>query len=69
MIRLHVTVEGATEQRFLKDVLAPHLAQHSVFADARLVLTSKDKRAGIEYRGDFVERALMRPRRRTSARG
>lgn len=53
MIRLHVTVEGATEQRFLKEVLCPHLAQHSVYADGRAVLTSKDKRAGIEYRGGF----------------
>ena len=53
MIRLHVTVEGPTEQRFLKDVLSPHLAEHSVYADGRPVLTSKDKRAGREYRGGF----------------
>jgi uncharacterized protein CbrC (UPF0167 family) len=53
MIRLHVTVEGQTEQRFVKDVLSSHLAERSVFADARLVLTSKDKRAGREYRGGF----------------
>jgi hypothetical protein len=53
MIRLHVTVEGPTEQRFLKDVLGPHLAEHSVYVDGRPVLTSKDKRAGVEYRGGF----------------
>jgi hypothetical protein len=53
MIRLHVTVEGATELRFLKDVLAPHLGEHGVFADAQSVLTSKDKRANKEYRGGF----------------
>lgn len=53
MIRLHVTVEGQTEQRFVKDVLCSHLAEHSVLADARPVLTSKDKRARTEYRGGF----------------
>lgn len=53
MIRLHVTVEGQTEQNFVKTVLAPHLAQSSVFADARAILTSKDKHNGREYRGGF----------------
>jgi hypothetical protein len=53
VIRLHITVEGQTEQRFVKDILSSHLAERSVFADARPVLTSKDKRAGREYRGGF----------------
>jgi len=53
MIRLHVTVEGQTEQRFVKDVLSVHLAERWVIVDARPVLTSKDKRAGREYRGGF----------------
>ncbi len=51
MIRLHVTAEGWTEQAFVKQLLAPHLAQYGVYADARCVLTSKDKRAAREYRG------------------
>lgn len=51
MIRLHITAEGHTEQAFVKTILAPHLAVYGVYADARCVLTSKDKRAAKEYRG------------------
>jgi hypothetical protein len=54
MIRLHVTAEGQTELAFVKKVLSPHLAQFNVFADARCVLTSKDKRAAKEYRGGLI---------------
>lgn len=50
MIRLHVTTEGQTEQDFVKKVLAPSLGVNIV-ADARSVLTSKDKRLSREYRG------------------
>lgn len=41
MIRLHLVVEGQTEKEFVKRVLAPHLGQYQVFADARCVMTSK----------------------------
>jgi len=54
MIRLHITTEGQTEQRFADSVLRPHLAEFNVFSDARCVLTSKDKRATKEYRGGLV---------------
>lgn len=54
MIRLHVTAEGQTEQNFVKEVLAPHLATKDIFIDARCVLTSKDKRAGKIYRGGMT---------------
>lgn len=54
MIRLHITAEGQTEQRFAKDVLAPHLSRFDVFVDARCVLTSKDKRMAKEYRGGLL---------------
>ncbi len=54
MIRLHVTAEGQTEQSFAKKVLAPHLAERGVYADARCVLTSRDKRAAKGYRGGLV---------------
>jgi len=54
MIRLHVTAEGQTEQAFVKKVLAVHLAFQQVYADARCVLTSKDKRAGKEFRGGLL---------------
>jgi len=52
-VRLHITAEGQTEERFVKDVLAPYLGEQGVWADARCVLTSKNKRAGAEYRGGF----------------
>ncbi|NJD03907.1 MAG: DUF4276 family protein [Ruminiclostridium sp.] len=51
MIRLHITVEGDTEERFVNMILAPYLSNMNIFADARKVLTRKDKRAHREYRG------------------
>ncbi len=54
MIRLHVIAEGRTEQGFVKNVLAPHLAKFSVFADARCVLTSRDRHTGKKYRGGLM---------------
>lgn len=56
-IRLHITAEGQTEERFVKKVLSPYLGKQAVWADARCVLTSKDKRAGILYRGGFRRRS------------
>ena len=57
-IRLHITAEGATEERFVKEVLSPYLGERKVWANARCVLTSKNNRLGVEYRGGW---------RRTSA--
>ena len=54
MIRLHVTTEGATERGFVTRVLAPHLAQFGVFADARDVITSRDNQLNFEYRGGLI---------------
>jgi hypothetical protein len=52
-MRLHITTEGETEERFVKEILAPHLGERAVWADARRVLTSRDKSLCIEYRGGF----------------
>jgi len=41
MSRLHFIVEGQTEETFVRNVLAPHLGQFHVFADARSVETSR----------------------------
>ena len=54
MIRLHITAEGQTEQRFVNEVLRPHLATFEVYTDVRCVLTGKDKRAGKEHRGGMT---------------
>jgi hypothetical protein len=53
-IRLHITSEGQTEEAFVKRILAPHLGAFNVFADARSVLTSRDKKAYKNYRGGLV---------------
>jgi len=42
-IRLNITVEGLTELRFAKNVLARHLGNFQISTDARAVMTSKDK--------------------------
>lgn len=52
-MRLHITAEGATEERFVKKVLSPYLSERGVWADARCVLTSKDKRGRVEHRGGW----------------
>lgn len=49
MIRLHFVVEGQTEETFVNQTLAPHLARLSVFSDARCVATSRKR--GVKYRG------------------
>lgn len=41
MTRLYVVVEGQTEERFVKDVLAPHLMAHGVYAFGTIVGTPK----------------------------
>lgn len=51
MIRLHFIVEGQTEEAFVNQVLAPHLAHVQVYADARCVETSRDRKAGKVYKG------------------
>ena len=51
MTRLLITVEGQTELAFVETLLAPHLAVYGVYAFARSVLTSRDKRTTKEYRG------------------
>jgi len=47
--RLHFTVEGQTEEAFVNNVLGPHLASFSVYADVRRVLMSR--KHGREFRG------------------
>ena len=42
-IRLCVTAEGPTEERFVKDLLASHLGYFNISTDVRSVQTSKDK--------------------------
>jgi hypothetical protein len=51
MRRLNVLAEGQTEEAFVNDVLAPHLAEYGVVAAVRCVTTRRDRR-----RPDVVHR-------------
>lgn len=52
MKRLHITAEGQTEEAFVNQTLKQHLAQYSVYADVRCVLTSL--RRYKEFRGGMT---------------
>ena len=41
MKRLHITVEGQTEEAFINKTLKQHLSQYEVYVDVRCVLTSR----------------------------
>lgn len=47
--RLHFIVEGQTEETFVNIVLAPELARHEIWANARCVMTSR--KHGVKRRG------------------
>ena len=42
-VRLHFVVEGQTERRFVESTLRPHLANRSIWVDARCVQTSRTR--------------------------
>ncbi len=52
LIRLHVLVEGQTEEAFVNRILAPALAGNTIIADACRITTGR--RHGRVYRGGFV---------------
>ncbi|MBX3057710.1 MAG: DUF4276 family protein [Anaerolineae bacterium] len=41
MIRLHLIVEGQTEETFVNTILRPHLAHFNVMADAHMITTNR----------------------------
>lgn len=50
--RLHITAEGHSEEKFVRDVLSNHLGDFNISVDARRVLTKKDKFKS--YRGGIA---------------
>lgn len=50
--RLHLTAEGHSEGKVVRDILSNHLGNFNISADARRVLTKKDKFK--TYRGGIV---------------
>jgi hypothetical protein len=59
MTRLLVLVEGQSEEAFVKDTLAPHLAGHGVYARPTIVLTKPLLRGG-GHRGGIANWATIR---------
>ncbi|MEW6051686.1 MAG: DUF4276 family protein [Candidatus Zixiibacteriota bacterium] len=57
-IRLHLVVEGQTEETFVNQLLKPHLANFSVWADVRSVETSRRKTR--VYRGGVTSYKRLR---------
>lgn len=49
MIRLNITAEGFSEERFITDIIRPHLLNFNIYAEVRKVLTNRKlrKRGGI----------------------
>ncbi len=58
LVRLHAVVEGQTEETFMRDVLAPVLGEHSVFADVHRVTTGR--RGPRTYRGGLLNYSHLR---------
>ncbi len=61
MIRLNITAEGFSEERFVTDMLRPHLLNFGIYAEVRKVLTSRKlrKRGGIvsyqKFKNDITQ--------------
>lgn len=58
LIRLHLIVEGQTEETFVRDLLALDLASYNVISDVHRVTTGK--RRGKLHRGGLVSYAHLR---------
>jgi Domain of unknown function (DUF4276) len=58
MIRLHLVVEGQTEEIFIREVLSLELASYSIIATAHRITTSRS--SGVLHRGGFVKYAHLR---------
>jgi hypothetical protein len=49
LIRLNITAEGFSEERFVSDILRPHLLNYNIYTESRKALTNRKlrKRGGI----------------------
>lgn len=61
MIRLNITAEGFSEERFVSDILRPHLLDFNIYTEVRKVLTNRKlrKRGGIvgyhKFKNDITQ--------------
>ncbi len=51
MSRLHILVEGETEESFVKELIVPHLANLNIFTTTSRVTTSRKIKKGRVYKG------------------
>lgn len=58
LIRLHLVVEGQTEETFVRVVLAPELGQYLIFADAHRITTGR--KGGRAFRGGLLQYSHLR---------
>ncbi|MDR1827397.1 MAG: DUF4276 family protein [Methylobacteriaceae bacterium] len=54
MIRLHIIVEGRSEEGFVHSTLRDHLGTFGISTDARRVLTGRDRRSGTKHKGGLI---------------
>lgn len=61
MIRLNITAEGFSEEKFVSEILRPHLLKYNIYTDVRKVLTNRKlrKRGGIvsyiKFKNDVMQ--------------
>ena len=53
-IRLNIIAEGSTELNFINKVLKNYLAKYKVYANVKVVLTSRDNKRHKDYKGGLV---------------
>lgn len=66
--RLNVLVEGQTEETFVRELIAPHLAGFQVWATARIVETSKGYKGGAVSFGKMERQVRLWCQRDSTAR-
>lgn len=51
MMRINILVEGQSEEEFVKRLLIDHLSLREIYPNVQRVVTSRDKRSGITFKG------------------
>ena len=59
MKTVHVLVEGATEEGFVKHILLPHLAQHDIWVNP-VIVTTKRVKSGPNFKGGITSYERVR---------
>lgn len=60
-IILHVLCEGQTEERFVKEVLAPYLQQFNIYPKPIILLTSKKENSRDTRKSPWLEPTIREP--------